>query len=167
MPATCWTGGRMRTERTVRYVEFVLWVATVSAAVVVVGLGLGLVIGGSLRTAKLALFVVGFLLFGIGAFAIQPEGPDLSESMTDVDEPSSRTGLDALRGDPADEPGVEADDDGSDGEFGFETRLQEFGPLADHDLPPEGRASRGVKTFTTSLVVLGISFLLEVAGVGV
>lgn len=157
----------MRTERTVRYVEFVLWVVTVSTAVVVVGFAAGVLLGGDLRAGKLALFVIGFLLFGVGAVAIQPQGPDLSGSTMDIDEASSRFGLGTLGRDPADEPGVEADDDGTDGEFGFETRLQEFGPLEDHDLPIEHRVSRGVKLFVTSLVVLGTSFLLEVAGVGV
>ena len=84
--------------------------------------------------------------------------------------------------------GGDADDGGSDGrvqpdasvstlrkrvqlqhnrEHKYEARLQEVGPLADRELPFDQRIGRGPKIFVTSLVVLAVSFLLEVAGVQV
>ena len=126
-----------------RYVEFALWVGSVATAVVVVLAIPSLIVGDGLVTLKYALFVVGFLLFGVGSFAIQPtphgRGPVSRLFSTSVD-------------------GEEA--------FGFEQRIQEFPPLDGRNLPFEERVSRDVKVFVTSLVVLGVSIILEV-GLGV
>lgn len=159
----------MDADRRLQLFEFALWVAVASVVTVVVGLAAGLLVGGSLRAGKLALFVLGFLLFGVGSVAIQPSGPDLSGSVYDTEEDTGRRSLNPLSGGPA--PGGESSvttvDDGGTNERGFEARLQEVGPLSDHHLPPERRVSRGAKVFATSIVVLAVSFLMEVAGVQV
>lgn len=160
----------MDADRRLQLFEFALWVAVASVVTVAVGLAAGLLVGGSLRAGKLALFVVGFLLFGVGSVAIQPSGPDLSGSVYDTDEDAGRRSLNPLGGGPnvGGESGIRtADEDGGADERGFEARLQEVGPLADHHLPPERRVSRGAKVFATSIVVLVVSFLMEVAGVQV
>lgn len=129
----------MRT-RLLRYVELVLWVATVSGAVLVLLALPSFLFWNGLLTLKYALFVVGFLLFGVGSFAIQPtpRGKD----------PVSRLFAFSVDGDI---------------EFGFEERIQQLPPLKDAYLPLSDRVSRNVKLFVSSLVLLGVSLFLEVA----
>ncbi|CCQ33944.1 hypothetical protein HLRTI_002259 [Halorhabdus tiamatea SARL4B] len=126
-----------------RYVEFALWVGSVATAIVVVLAIPSLIVGNGLVTLKYALFVVGFLLFGVGSFAIQPTPRGRG--------PVSRLFSMSLDGGKA---------------FGFEQRIQELPPLDGRNLPFEDRVSRNVKVFVTSLIVLGVSILLEV-GLGV
>lgn len=126
-----------------RYVEFALWVGSVATGIVAVLSMPSLVLGDGLVTLKYALFVVGFLLFGIGSFAIQPTPHGRG--------PVSRLFSMSLDGGQA---------------FGFEQRIQEFPPLDGRNLPFEERVSRNVKVFVTSLLVLGVSIVLEV-GLGV
>lgn len=133
------------TPSRLRYVEFALWVGTVSAAVTFALSVPAFLFGEGLLTLKYALFVVGFLLFGVGSFAIQPtpRGRD----------PVSRLFSLSVDG---------------EAEFGFERRLWALPPLDGAWLPPGDRVSRDVKLFVTSLLVLGISLALEVGlGVGV
>lgn len=147
----------MRTERYLRLVEATLWVAAVAGAAIVASLALGLLVGGDLNAGKYAMFVVGFLMFGLGTLAIQPSSPNPGDDVPDdADRGSDGDGAGGLVGGPSDDP-----------EFGFEARLQEVGPLADHDLPHERRVDRGAKLFAASLVVLGVSLLMEFAGVQV
>ncbi|WP_158855153.1 hypothetical protein [Halorhabdus sp. CUG00001] len=126
-----------------RYAEFALWVGYVSAVVVLVLAILSLVFGDGLITLKYALFVVGFLLFGVGTFGIQPTPHGRG--------PVSRLFGMSVEGDQA---------------FGFEQRIHTLPPLAGTHLPREACVSRDVKVFVTSLVLLGVSILLEV-GLGV
>lgn len=126
-----------------RYVEFALWVGSVATAVVVVLAVPSVILGDGLMTLKYALFVVGFLLFGVGSFAIQPTPRGRG--------PVSRLFSMSLDGGRA---------------FGFEEWIQRLPPLAGRNLPFDDRVSRDVKVFVTSLVVLGVSIFLEV-GLGV
>lgn len=171
----------MSSDRSLALLEFSLWVLAATALVVTVVVPLGVLIGGDLVAAKFGLFVVGVLVFGAGSLAIQPEGPDLEGSIYDPDEVDDANrdratsdilggGLSGLRGlgqGPDDQPGVETSVDERDGPSGFEERIQNIGPLADHDLPRERRIGRRYKIFATGLAVLAVSFLLEVAGVSI
>lgn len=168
----------MPSERVHRLVDFLLWVATASAAVVVASLALGLVVGADLLTGKYVLFVVGFLLFGVASLLMQPSKPGSDES--------SETGAEGAS--PSSSPGGIS----HSGEFGrlgawspdvgdlqeqlgvqehcesrFEARLQAVAFLADADLPIQRRIGREYKLFVTSLVVLGVSFGMELLGVHV
>ncbi|MFB6200618.1 MAG: hypothetical protein ABEI98_01260 [Halorhabdus sp.] len=126
-----------------RYVEFVYWVAVASTGILtVLGVSAFLFADG-LLSLKYALFVVGFLLFGVGSFAIQPS-------------PRGRGPLSRLF----------ALDLGGDSLLGFEQRLEALPPLSGTPIPLERRVSRNVKLFVTSLVLLAVSFALEV-GLGV
>lgn len=127
------------TSNWLRLADFVLWVTTVGAAVVGVSAVIAFAVGGGLLTLKLLLFVVGFLMFGVGSVGIQPKSPHRDEKLFSLDTIT---------------------------EYGFEERIQEVPPLRDNVLPFEERVSRDGKVFATSLVVLSVSLLLEV-GLGV
>ncbi|WP_181686361.1 DUF7555 family protein [Halorhabdus salina] len=131
------------TPNRLRYVEFVLWVGYVSTAVILILAIPSLAFGNGLVTLKYALFVVGFLLFGVGTFAIQPTPHGRG--------PVSRLFGMSLEGEQA---------------FGFERRIRTLPPLEGNHVPDGGRVSRDVKVFVASLVLLGVSILLEV-GLGV
>lgn len=173
----------MASDRALAVFEFALWVLAATAIVVAVVLPLGLLIGGDFVAAKFALFLVGMAIFGVGSLAIQPEGPDLEGSIYDPAERSGdgedgggrRSGhlssslslLGSMAGRPEQsESGVVAADN-RDAPSGFDERIRNVGPLADHHLPPERRIGRRYRIFATGIAVLTASFLLEVAGVGV
>lgn len=124
--------------RLLRYVEFVFWVAAVAGAIVGVILVPAFLIGEGLLTVKYALFFIGFLMFGVGSFAIQPtphgKGPVSKAFSLSLD---------------------------GETEYGFEERLQRLPPLKGEWLPVTDRVSRNTKLFVTSLVLLGISIFLE------
>ncbi|WP_416838225.1 hypothetical protein [Haloferax sp. DFSO52] len=117
-----------------QFTEFALWVATVVAAIVGAFAVVSFVLGSGLLTLKYILFVVGFLLFGVGSFAIQPKSPRRDRKRVTLD---------------------------SDSEYGFEARIQDILP-SEGRLPLEERVSRNTKLFVVSLVILGVSYLLEV-----
>jgi hypothetical protein len=144
----------MTSNRRLRAAEFVLWVASIAAAVVGVGAVLSFALGDGLLTLKYLLFVVGFLMFGVGSVGIQPR----------VRRPSlggNADGESAPRGSLLGSLSTDSDD-----EYGFEERIQRLPPLRDERLPVVDRVSRDWKLFAASLVVLGVSLLLE-AGLGV
>ena len=174
----------MGSDRSLRLLEFCQWVLAASAGVVVASLALGLVVGGDLLTGKYVLFVVGFLLFGTGALLLQPTRP---HEAAQLERAGRRTG-----GGPDGGPGggstggPGSDEDGEAGfgersmelsalrkrvqlqrsrEHRYEAKLMALGPLSDARLPFEQRIGRGPKIFLTGLVVLGVSLLMEIAGV--
>ncbi|MFB6141298.1 MAG: hypothetical protein ABEJ26_12800 [Halosimplex sp.] len=122
------------TGRALLLAEFLLWVLVVGALVSVAAAAVGLVLGGTLVTAKIAVFVAGVLMFGIGSFAIQPTPPQRDEKRVSI-EGTHQTGLEA--------------------------RIQEIPPLRDEDIPFDQRVGRGKKVFAASLVVLGVSLAME------
>jgi hypothetical protein len=128
-----------------RLLEAGYWVLAVTAGVVG-GLGvLAFVFGDGLLTLKYLLFVVGFLLFGIGSVVLwrgTRRRPSIWPAVgPDVDAPS---------------------------ELGFERRLWDLPGLRGEYLSPEDRISRPVKLFLTGLAVLAVSYVMEtVFGVAV
>lgn len=124
----------MTSKSVLRAAEFVLWVAATAAVVVAVALLVGFAAGEGLLGAKYVLFFVGFLLFGLASLAIQPTPPHRDEKRL------------SLKGDR---------------ENRLESAIQNVPPLTDVALPFDERVSRGVKLFVTSLVVLGVSAVLE------
>ncbi|WP_297889619.1 hypothetical protein [uncultured Halorubrum sp.] len=124
-----------------RISEFAVWVGAASAAVVGACAVVAFAFGDGLITLKYVLFVVGFALFGLGSLAIQPKSKRRDRERVTLD---------------------------TDEAWDVETRLMRLPPLRERAIPFEERVSRNVKAFVTSLVVLGVSLLLElVAGVGV
>jgi hypothetical protein len=191
----------MRRNWRLRLFEFLLWVLAASAGVVVASLAIGLVVGDGLVAVKTVMFVVGFLLFGIGSLLMQPSGsrsggagggaagnsgaarrgaggvggsgpggvsgggesPRTGQPAAD-ERGSDRSGLFGFEAPdlPALRQKAEAE---AGGEHRYEARLQEVGPLSAHHLPYEDRVGRGFKIFATGVVVLAVSFLMEVVGV--
>jgi hypothetical protein len=176
----------MRSIRFLQFVDLVLWVLAASGAVIGGSLLLGFVIGRDLLTGKYVLFVVGFLLFGIGSLLIQPTRPQERAQLEGTD----GRGQTDHGGNAAPGAGGRTTDGGERGgadarvdpdvsmsalrksvqsqrthQHRYEARLQEIGPLADADLPFERRISRGTKVFLTGLVVLAFSLAMEVVGV--
>lgn len=127
------------TSNRIRALELLLWVAVVAGTIVIGSALVAFVFGDGLLTLKYILFVVGFLLFGLGSFGIQPKRPTKETKRITVD---------------------------SDIEYRFEARIQDLPPLRDTPLPISDRVSRDIKVFLTSLVVLGVSLVLEF-GLGV
>lgn len=117
-----------------RIVDFVLWVTVVTGVIVGIFTLFSLISGG-LLTLKYILFVVGFLLFGVASIGLQPKRPHRDEKIFTTD---------------------------SNSEYGFEEGIQKLPPLQRDRLPIEDRVSRDKKLFVTSLVILGISYFLEV-----
>lgn len=124
-------------------VEFVYWVLAVAAGVIGFLAIPSVLFGNGLVTLKFALFVVGFIVFGLGSFAIQPsphgKGP-LSRGFS---------------------WGIDSDD-----VYEFEKRIQQLPPLEGEWLPIQHRVSRNIKLFVASLLILGFSMFLEF-GLGV
>lgn len=127
----------MTSERALRAIDFVAWVAAVSGVVAVV-VGVPTLLVGGPVLVKQALFVVGILMFGVGSFGIQPTPSYKEEKRVTI------------------EGGGEAD---------FEERIHDTLPVEERP-PFDERVSRDTKLFVSSLVVLGVSLLLEL-GLGV
>ncbi len=121
-------------NRWLRLVEFALWVAAVTAAVVAVAAVPSFVLGTGLLTLKYVLFVVGVLLFGFGSIAIQPKRPRRDSELVTTE---------------------------SAGEYDFEARLQKLPPLAGRRLPFGDRIGRDTKVFAVGVAVLAVSAVLE------
>lgn len=158
----------MASKTLLRVVEFVVWVLVVAAGVVAVTGTVGFVAGGGLVGAKVALFVVGVLLFGVGSLAIQPETPRPEAELSDL------TG-DRSGGEGASGNGTVIKDpfEAAHRRVSFEERetrvdavVQRVPPLADEHLPVDERVSHETKLFAVSLVVLAVSMWLEF-GLGV
>lgn len=168
----------MPSDRYLRLVDFVLWVATVGGTIIVVSLILGLIVGRDLVTGKYILFVVGFLLFGVGSLLIQPSRPR-------GDRESALRSNPEFLGGPGFGPVAEGNDGGgstrkrvpdaatlrnqlgapSTHQHRFEAKIQTIGPLADQHLPFQQRIGREYKIFVTSLLVLGFSLAMELIGI--
>ncbi len=124
----------MTTERRLRVADFLLWVLGATTGVVV-SLGvLSFAATGGLVGLKFALFLVGFGLFGVSAFALQPKHSGQGSKMVDFE-----------RDDPT----------------RFERLLYEVPPLRGEWLPVKRRVSRNWKLFATSLLLLAVSLALE------
>jgi hypothetical protein len=123
------------TRHWLRLVDAALWVGAVSGGVLLACGVPALLLADPLLLKQLA-FLVGVVLFGVGSLAIQPRRPGRD---------TKRLTLDG---------GEEAR---------FESALHRLPPLRDRNLPFDERVSRDSKLFLTSVVVLGASFLLEVA----
>ncbi|ELZ25739.1 hypothetical protein C475_09779 [Halosimplex carlsbadense 2-9-1] len=119
--------------------EFVVWVVAVGGVVSAGALAVGYLVGGTLVAAKYAVFLVGVALFGVGSLGIQPT-PSYKEQ--------KRVTLE------------------SDRQTGFEARLQRIPPLRGERIPFDNRVGRNAKVFAASLIVLGVSLVMEF-GLGV
>lgn len=102
--------------------------------IVAVGIVLALLLGDGLLTLKYVLFLIGFLLFGLGSFGIQPKRPMRKKKRITVE---------------------------TDTAHDFEERLLALPGMDRFWIPHSDRISRDVKVFLTSLVVLGVSLFIE------
>jgi len=127
-------------HRLLRLIELLYWVLAASIGVVTFAVVVGLGIGRSLVTVKLILFVIGFLLFGVGSISARPAPAAPYKSK-----------LVSLDG---------------ESQLQFEAWLQQLPPLRTHPLRFSDRIRRSWKVFFTSLSVLAVSLFLEF-GLGV
>lgn len=121
-------------NRWLRLVELGVWVSAVTTTIVAVAAVPSFLLGTGLLTLKYVLFAVGVLLFGLASIAIQPKRPRRDSELVTTE--------------TADE-------------YAFEARLQTLPPIAGRRLPFDDRISRDTKLFVVSLLVLGVSALLE------
>jgi hypothetical protein len=132
-------------SRRLQALEAVYWILAATAGTVLGLSVLSVVFGDGLLTLKYLLFVVGFLLFGVGSVALWR----------------------GTRRRPTIWPSVEVGPDRED-DLALERRLWELPGLRGEWLPPTDRLSRPVKLFLTGLLVLAISYTMEaVFGVAV
>lgn len=115
-------------------VEFAYWVGIVTALVVVVSLALGLAATGTLVAVKGVVFVVGAVMTGLGALALQPKRPMKDEKRIDFD--------------------------GGD-ESELESFIQRLPGLSGRRLPFDDRVGRSMKVFATGLTLLVVSLVME------
>ena len=128
-----------------RVLEAGYWVLTATTGCVLVLGVLAAVFGDGLLTLKYLLFVVGFLLFGIGSVALW-RGTRRRPTIW-----------------PSVDVGPEREDD-----LAIERRLWDLPGLRGEWLPPGDRISRPVKLFATGVLVLAVSYVMEaVFGVAV
>lgn len=111
-------------------------------------------LGGGLLGIKYFLFLVGFVLFGYGAFQLRPSRAwNVDKSGDEIEiERNEKTGEVV----------------GSREETRFQSAVQRLPPLLRYSIPPEERFPPGAKLFLASVAILLTSFLMEaVFGVGV
>ncbi|MFB6086350.1 MAG: hypothetical protein ABEJ84_06040 [Halodesulfurarchaeum sp.] len=126
--------------RRLRALEALYWILAVSGMVVLGLAVLAFVFGDGLLTLKYLLFVVGFLLFGVGSWSLWAGNRRRPTIWPNIDLGPAETE-----------------------EIWFERRLWSLPGLRGEWLPPQDRVSRSIKLFLASLVVLGSSYLLEAA----
>lgn len=138
----------------------------VAVTVVVTGLGgvISLATGGAWVRLKVFLFLVGFLLFGFATITLWRSSSPKEAEVIGPEE-STRTAQSTAPGEPASPAGT-------DGErrkrSPFESALARFAPSVDTMVPVEQRFPPALKLFVASLLVLGLSVVMEVVfGVGV
>lgn len=122
-------------KRALQLIEFLYWVLGVSLGVITISSAIAIVVGGSLVTVKIGLFVIGILLFGIGAIGARP--------------PPAAPHKDKL---------VSPD---GDSQTRFEGWIQTLPPLNASPLRYPDRIRRSWKLLVTSFVVLGVSAFME------
>lgn len=132
----------MRTTSNVAWVgEFAVWVGVASITVVAACVVGAYALGDGAITLKYVLFVVGFILFGLGGLGIQPKSKRRDRQRVTFE---------------------------TERAWDIENRLAQLSSLRSQTVPFEDRVSRDTKLLATSLVVLGVSLSLElVADVGV
>lgn len=110
--------------------------AVVVTAIAVVGsIAISFTLGGNWLGVKYILFLVGIGLFGIGTIKLRPSAA-WSDSNKDRSHNSEETWLQA--------------------------RIQHVPPLDRYGLRPDERLSDGVKLFLVSVLILLVSFSLEI-----
>lgn len=181
----CWRNG---------LADGLAWAVSLVAVLAVVTGLFGLLVGiGALLAIKLALFVVGWLLLGVGTFMLRPRPPDTDPPWPDEEESEDGEAADGSdeggeAPDGEDSPGtgplVEAgagpgpvagaDPPAEGGERGDEgladrigTTVQAVPPARWLVIPPDDRLSLGGRLFAAAVTMLALSFLLETAGVTV
>jgi len=118
-----------------RLLEFCLWVLAATASVSFVLAVLSVVTGGGLVRLKFLLFVVGFLVFGLGSLGLQPKSPRRDDKRITFEH---------------------------DTETRFDERVQELPPLRGEWIPMSDRVSRNVKVFVTGVALLAVSLIMEI-----
>jgi hypothetical protein len=129
-------------------VDLLVYANAVAAVVFAVGVGVGLLAGGVLVTAKYVMFFVGLGTFGVATFKLRPDPPWDTERAEDgkitvtKNEPEGRVV-------------------GGREETRFQSAVQRIPPLPWYSLPPDDRFPVAVKLFVGSLATLAWSFVME------
>ncbi|WP_254663015.1 hypothetical protein [Haladaptatus sp. W1] len=134
--------------------DALVYAITVTGVAFAVGFVVSFSLGGGLLGTKYFLFLVGFVLFGYGAFQLRPS------RAWNVDKSSDEIEIFRIKN--------TGDVIGSREETRFQSTVQRLPPLSWYSIPPEERFSSGAKLFLASIAILLTSFLMEaVFGVGV
>lgn len=127
-------------ELLLKLLDLCLYGLTVAVVLVCVSAVVSFALGAGWGGSKYLLFVVGFLLFGVGAIGMRPKGAWKDDG---DDDESQRVS--------------------SDDETRFQAFVQAIPPLRWYELDPDDRLSLAAKLFVGSLLVLGTSFVMETA----
>jgi len=134
--------------------DALVYAIVVTGVAFVIGAVVSFPLGGGLLGIKYFLFLVGFVLFGYGAFQLRPSRAwKVDKSGDEIEiERNEKTG----------------DVVGSREETRFQSSVQRLPPLSRYSIPPDERFSPDAKLFLASIAILLTSFLMEaVFGVGV
>ena len=123
-----------------KLLDLCLYGLTVAVVLICAATVASFALGAGWGGSKYLLFVVGFLLFGLGAIGMRPKGAWKDD---DDDDESRRVS--------------------SDDETRFQAFVQALPPLRWYELDPDDRLSLAAKLFVGSLLVLGTSFVMETA----
>jgi hypothetical protein len=130
-------GGSLRGRQAL---DAIVYAIVVTAIVGITSIAVSFVLGWGLVGVKFILFVVGFVLFGIGTLKLRPTSP-----WQEGDENESS----------------EVSHAGSDNDSPLQRAIHRVLPLDQHELRPNNRLSDGAKLFLASVFMLVVSFLME------
>ncbi|EMA55062.1 MULTISPECIES: DUF7555 family protein [Halococcus] len=122
-----------------KLLDLCLYGLTIAIVLVCVATVVSFAFGAGWGGSKYLLFVIGFLLFGLGAIGMRPKGAWKDDD--DDDDEARRVS--------------------SDDETRFQAFVQSIPPLRRYELDPDDRLSLAAKLFVGSLLVLGASFAME------
>lgn len=124
--------------------DAIVYVVAVTVIVVVASIAISFALGGDWLGVKYILFIVGFVLFGIGTLKLRPTA-------------AWRKG-DGNREKALLQTGRDSD---HESESWLQARIQRVPPLDRYGLRPNERLSDGAKLFLASVLILLLSFVLE------
>lgn len=130
-----------------QFVDLLMYVAALTGLTYTVGVGIVLLLGGSVASLVHFGFVVGFLAFGYATFLLWPSRP-WKVRVAD----SGELEVTGSKSSPV---------VGEREETWFQRAVQCAPPLRYVDRPASDRLSPGVKLFVASLTVLLVSYLTE------
>ncbi|MFC6960554.1 DUF7555 family protein [Halocatena marina] len=115
--------------------DAIVYAIVVTVIVVIGSIVVSFTLGGGWIGVKYILFIVGIGLFGVGTFKLRPTAPWRDSELVSTD---------------------------SDRASWIQMRIEQIPPLDQYGLQPNDRISDGVKILFASILILIVSFALEV-----